>query len=207
MPTWTSGQRNQWSPVTRRRAAWVLTLAVAVFVCALTVVRTQRIFSGFYGFAPPKFPTSTTYDGQFNFCRAMFESDRREKQGWGTDYPGADLNFSTRLAELTKVPVKRVMDGKELVPDAVVVRLTDDWLFKCSLVLMEDAGTARFSDAEVQRLRAYLLKGGFLLSTDYHGSYARRSSTKRSVGSCRPGNFPSSTSRHRHTRSGTRCSR
>ena len=36
----------------------------------------------------------------------MFTSDRREKQGWSTDYPGADINFSVRLAELTKVHVK-----------------------------------------------------------------------------------------------------
>ena len=133
----------------------------------------QRIWSGFYGNTPPKFPTSTSYDGSFNFCRAMFTSDRREKQGWGTDYPGADLNFSVRLSELTKVPVKRITNGEELVPDAVVVRLTDDWLFRCSFTLMEDAGTARFTEAEVQRLREYLLKGGFLLVSDYHGSRAK----------------------------------
>jgi hypothetical protein len=36
---------------------------------------------------------------------------------------------------------------------------------------MQDAGTARFSDAEQQRLQDYLLKGGFLLVMDYHGSY------------------------------------
>jgi len=148
-------------------------MLVVALAASLTVAHAQRIFSGFYGSAPPKFPTATSYDGQFNFCRAMFSSDRREKQGWGTDYPGADLNFSTRVSELTKVPVKRVMQGNELVPDAVVVRLTDDWLFKCQFTMMEDAGTARFSAAEAQRLRAYLLKGGFLLVTDYHGSYAR----------------------------------
>lgn len=38
---------------------------------------------------------------------------------------------------------------------------------------MEDAGTARFSDEEVDRLRDYLEKGGFLLVSDYHGSWAR----------------------------------
>ena len=54
----------------------------------------------------------------------MFTSDRREKQGWGTDYPGADINFSVRLAELTKVRVGMTHDGEEEVPDAVVVRLT-----------------------------------------------------------------------------------
>jgi hypothetical protein len=149
-------------------------LLVIAVTGSLTVAHAQRIFSGFYGSAPPKFPTATTYDGQFNFCRAMFSSPNyRQKQGWGTDYPGADLNFSTRLSELTKVAVKRVQQGNELVPDAVVVRLTDDWLFKCQFTLMEDAGTAEFSEAEVQRLRAYLLKGGFLLVSDYHGSWAR----------------------------------
>jgi len=55
------------------------------------------------------------------------------------------------------------------VPDAVVVRLTDDALFKCPFTLMEDAGTARFNEEEVARLRQYLVKGGFLLVSDYHG--------------------------------------
>ena len=35
----------------------------------------------------------------------MFTSDHREKQGWGTDYPGADINFSIRVSELTKINV------------------------------------------------------------------------------------------------------
>jgi hypothetical protein len=152
----------------------MLALVLALAAGAVVVVHAQqRIWSGLYGYTPPKFPTSASYDGSFNFCRAMFTSNRREKQGWSTDYPGADINFSVRLSELTKVPVKRTGDGEEQVPDAVVVRLTDDWLFKCSFTLMEDAGTARFTDAEVQRLREYLLKGGFLLVTDYHGGLAK----------------------------------
>jgi hypothetical protein len=66
-------------------------------------------------------------------------------------------------------------DGGESgdVPDAVVVRLTDDALFQCPFTLMEDAGTALFTDAEVKRLREYLLKGGFLFVSDYHGVEAK----------------------------------
>src|SRR6185436_20242596 len=88
-------------------------------------------------------------------------------------YPGADINLSVRLAELTKIRVTLTRDGSEDVPDAVVVRLTDDALFQCPFTLMEDAGTARFSDEEVLRLRAYLLKGGFLFVSDYHGMAAQ----------------------------------
>jgi hypothetical protein len=159
--------------VRRSRLLWILIVVSGMIGTAVSAAYAQRIWSGFYGRMPPKFPTATTYDGNFHFCRAMFTSDRREKQGWSTDYPGADLNFSVRLAELTKVRVTFTPEGDERVPDAVVVQLTDDWLFQCPFVLMEDAGTARFTDAEVGRLREYLLKGGFLLVSDYHGSYGK----------------------------------
>ena len=174
MSTWISGMGYRRNPAVGRRRVGTIVVGVAVAVSALAVAHAQqRIWSGYYGYTPPQFPTNATYDGRFNFCRAMFTSNRREKQGWSTDYPGADINFSVRVSELTKVPVKFINDGKEDVPDAVVVRLTDDWLFRCSFLLMEDAGTARFSDAEVKRLREYLLKGGFLLVSDYHGSFAK----------------------------------
>jgi uncharacterized protein DUF4159 len=134
----------------------------------------QRIWYGGYGYTPPRFPTAQSFQGGFNFCRAMFDSDRREKRGWSTDYPGADLNFSTRLAELTKAPVTMRRDDDEGdLPDAVVVRITDDALFKCPFVLFEDAGTASFSAAEAKRLGEYLVKGGFIFVSDYWGDYAR----------------------------------
>jgi hypothetical protein len=157
-----------------RRWGRALAGALAIVGACLSVVHAQRIWTGFSGRTPPKFPTPTTFEGSFHFCRVMFTSDRREKQGWFTDYPGADLNFSTRLAELTKVRVKMIRDGEDDVPDAVVVRLTDDDLFQCPFTLMEDAGTALFTDDEVARLRQYLLKGGFLLVSDYHGTLARQ---------------------------------
>jgi len=155
------------------RLTWALAAIIGALGVTATAVHAQRIWSGYYGRTPPRFPTATTFDGSFHFCRAMFSSDHREKQGWGTDYPGADINLSVRLAELTKIRVTLTRDGSEDVPDAVVVRLTDDALFQCPFTLMEDAGTALFSDREVERLRAYLLKGGFLFVSDYHGEAAR----------------------------------
>jgi uncharacterized protein DUF4159 len=153
---------------------WTLAGVLAIVTASITAVNAQRIWGGYYGRTPPKFATATTFDGSFHFCRIMFTSDHREKSGWATDYPGADLNFSTRLSELTKVRVKMTYDGDDEVPDAVVVRLTDDDLFECPFVLMEDAGTARFTDEEVVRLRQYLLKGGFLFVSDYHGAWAQQ---------------------------------
>jgi Domain of unknown function (DUF4159) len=156
------------------RLVGVTVAVIGIFLGGAAVSHAQRIWRGGYGFTPPRFPTPTSFAGSFNFCRVLFTSNRREKQGWSTDYPGADLNFSTRLAELTKTDVKLDReDGEGDTPDAVVVRLTDDALFHCPFVLMEDAGTAHFSELEVVRLREFLLKGGFLLASDYHGTRAR----------------------------------
>jgi hypothetical protein len=160
--------------VFRKRLA-TAAAAAAIIALGATAVFAQRIWFGGYGYTPPRFPTRQSFQGSFNFCRAMFESNRREKRGWSTDYPGADLNFSTRLGELTKAPVtmRHDSDEGELVPDAVVVRLTDEALFKCPYILMQDAGTARFRPEEAKRLGEYLLKGGFLFVSDYWGPRAK----------------------------------
>jgi len=121
--------------------------------------------------APPRFPAADSFDGSFNFCRGMFTSVRGEAggQGWWTDYPDADINFSIRLSELTKTRVGRTR-GNE--PNHLVVRLTDDAMFQCPYLHMEDVGTLSFSDEEVERMRAYLLKGGFLWVDDFWGPAA-----------------------------------
>jgi hypothetical protein len=162
----------------RGRRSLIAAATVAIIVLCTAAGFAQRIWAGGYGYTPPRFPTKHSFQGSFNFCRAMFDSNRREKRGWSTDYPGADLNFSTRLAELTKAPVTLRRDrddatGEDYPPDAVVVRLTDDALFKCPFVLMQDSGTADFSNEEAARLREYLLKGGFVFASDYWGELAR----------------------------------
>ena len=130
---------------------------------------------GFRGFgprgAPPRFPTADTFGRGFNFCRAIYRSVRGEAggQGWSTDYPDAELNFSIRLSELTKTRVPKNAEGE---PDHLTVRLTDDELYQCPYLHMEDVGTIAFSEIEATALRAYLLKGGFVWVDDFWGSYA-----------------------------------
>jgi Domain of unknown function (DUF4159) len=111
------------------------------------------------------------FDGAYNYCRLMYSSVRREEGGigWSTDYPDADANFSIRLSELTKTAVSRQSDG---LPNHLVVRPMDDSLFQCPWIQVSDAGTAGFTDEEVVRLRAYLLKGGFIWADDFWGNAA-----------------------------------
>lgn len=173
----------------RVRRLWTLIGTVSLIGIAATAA--AQIWAGGYGNTAPRFPTPTTFSGGFNFCRVMFTSDRREKQGWRTDYPGADINLSIRIGELTKINVTMQNDSTEVPePEAVVVRLTDEALFNCPFIFMEDAGTARFTPAEVSRLQDYLLKGGFLLVSDYHGSWAQEQFDDEIARVLPPGRYP-----------------
>jgi hypothetical protein len=151
-----------------------LHLLVVLLLFVATVAAAQDWWRrGFGGFrrVPPRFAKVNSFDGTFNFCRLMYTSVRREAggQGWSTDYPDADINFSIRLSELTKTRVSREPTGD---PNHLVVRVTDESLFQCPFVLMADAGTASLSDAEVIGLRNYLQKGGFLWADDFWGPRA-----------------------------------
>jgi len=133
----------------------------------------QQIFVGGGGGSRmrPRFATDADFDGSFLYCRGFYRSVRGENggQGWGTDYPGADNNFSIRLAELTRVQIKYDPTRQ---PIYVVVRLTDPHMYKCPMLFMEDVGTIQFTPPEVAALRDYLLKGGFLWVDDFWGSTA-----------------------------------
>jgi len=109
--------------------------------------------------------------GGFMFCRLRYTSVVREAngQGWSTDYPSADNNFMSRLAELTHAPIATWNNGE---PGYVVVDATDPALFQCPFLFASDVGTAGFSQAEARQLRAYLQKGGFLWVDDFWGNRA-----------------------------------
>src|ERR1700752_2893101 len=97
----------------------------ALLVCA-ALAHAQQIWVGGsgYGRFAPRFATIEDFDGRFLYCRAFYQG------GWSTDYPGADNNFSVRLAELTRIPVKL---DKNRQPHHVVVRLDEPTLFRCPM--------------------------------------------------------------------------
>tara|TARA_B100001123_G_scaffold450875_1_gene624636 strand:- start:11795 stop:12565 length:771 start_codon:yes stop_codon:yes gene_type:complete len=120
---------------------------------------------------PPRFPEEVSTHRLFTFARGLYQSTHRERggQGWYTDYPDADINFTIRLSELTNAPVGL---DKRNEPDHIVVRLTDPELFSYPFLFMSDVGTAWFSQDEADRLGEYLRKGGFLWVDDFWGPFA-----------------------------------
>jgi Domain of unknown function (DUF4159) len=149
---------------------------LAILLAATSAFAQDPWFRGFGGRGegagiPPRFFNAEDVDGgAFQMCRMMYRSVRAHQRGlgWGTDYPYAEINLSIRLSELTKTRVSRT--GNE--PNHFVVRPTDAALFQCPFVIMSDPGSAGFSEADVESLRSYLHKGGFLWVDDYWGPWA-----------------------------------
>ncbi len=189
----------------RSRAAAVALLTVAVATAA-----TAQDFNWFRGrfrgpdpaYCPP--PTASTATSTSAAACTTAIAARQAGRAGGRTIPAADVNFSIRLSELTKTRVSRTADNE---PNHLVVRLTDDELFRCPFIEMEDVGTAQFSDEEVQRLREYLLKGGFLWVDDFWGDWAWSQWVEEIGRVLPPKRVPDSADRRRVTRCSARSSR
>ena len=103
---------------------------------------------------------------EFAFTRIIFDSGFQALPGPGNtawrDWPESDMHFIKGVRRLTAVDIE---DGSR------AIRLTDEQLFDRPWIYALEVGTWRLSDAEADNLREYLLRGGFLVVDDFHGSY------------------------------------
>jgi hypothetical protein len=98
-------------------------------------------------------------DDVFTFVRIQFDSGGYGRGGgWANDFPDCDWNFSVRLHELTSLKVD---------PNGKVVRLTDPELFDYPFVFMSNVNRMNLDEAEVEAMRKYCLKGGFVMADDF----------------------------------------
>lgn len=116
-------------------------------------------------------PTETTGDA-FTFIRIKYDNsgswgDENSWGGWSSwsvDYPDADFNFLRGVTRLTNIHINA---------EPAVLRLDDDRIFEYPFLYMLEMGRGggpNFSEKEVQNLREYLLRGGFVLVDDFWGT-------------------------------------
>lgn len=120
-------------------------------------------------------PTEIEYDpgGEFNFVRVQFDTHAGSGgfggffggggSAWSIDFPDADLNFLRGVSRLTNIRVMR---------DPIVLRFDDDRIFDYPFLYMLEVGQGGgilLSPKEIENLREYLLRGGFLLIDDFWG--------------------------------------
>ena len=140
----------------------------ALFVLAAMGLA-QRIFREREEEPRPAFPSKA----EFHFVRMeytdlpqyhrnwTFASRRGRGEGWWiVDWPDADDHFTMGVERLTRIHTGEPQH----------LRLTDDRIFEYPWIYATQAGWWDLSDAEVARLREYLLRGGYLVVDDFWGS-------------------------------------
>ena len=101
----------------------------------------------------------------FTFGRVVYQNFGGFYRGfgfgrWSVDFPSADSNVIRALRATTSLKINE--------PQAV--ELTDPELFDIPFLYILEVGSLQFNPEEVEALREYLLRGGFLLVDDFHGS-------------------------------------
>ncbi len=106
-------------------------------------------------------------EAEFHMARLAYESSGcAGSRGicqplWAVDYPLAEEHFLPALARMTRIDV--AADSRHLPLDE---RIFDyPWLFAQQV----SQGRWRPSEREIEYLREYLLRGGFLVFDDFHG--------------------------------------
>jgi hypothetical protein len=124
---------------------------------ALALVLTALVAVGDDLNGAPSWPTE-----EFHFARMYYDGGgRRGRGGWTTDWPEAEEHFRMGVSRLTRVNI-----GEQ----ARMLEITDDIIFDYPWLYAVEVGSWYLDDAQAARLREYLLRGGFLMTDDFHGS-------------------------------------
>ena len=134
---------------------------VVVCLAALSALVFPVIATGqFRRFFLPE-PTAVDYDSRFAFTRIRYGSRVGGNYGWEHDYPTADRNFAAILDYLTRMRVH--------VNGSNILDLDDPRIFQNPVIYMSEPGGWTIDEAEAKSLRAFLLKGGFIIFDDFDG--------------------------------------
>ena len=106
------------------------------------------------------------YDGEVTFVRLRWTTGtfgvpvfQRGFNMWMHEFPRGEQNLMAVLDDVTTIAGKT--DG------SLILTLDDPNLFKYPIALMQEPGFWVMTDEEAEDLRAYLLKGGFVIFNDF----------------------------------------
>lgn len=100
----------------------------------------------------------------FTFVRVRYTSraDVWGQPQWSVDFPDSDMNLSYRLKELTSLEVN---------PVPAIVDLGGSEIFNYPFVYLIEPGQMALRDKEVENLREYVRRGGFVMIDDFWGEW------------------------------------
>ena len=155
-------------------------VALAV-TCLIGIVSAQLPFREYegaeYRMGQVPMPANWQEPGEWVFARLMYPQAREAvafrntalfdwRNGytsWTIDYPRADRHMIEMTNRLTRVKGRSVEQPVNLDDDDDVMNFP--WMY------VVEPGQWELSDAQAKKLRDYLLRGGFLMTDDFHGLY------------------------------------
>ena len=150
------------------RAALVTTAAAAV-TCAAGVWAFQRTAD--FGFGDDDSPSNVK--AEFYWSRLAYNTDMN-MESYGAIWRPRTLGsiLVARLPQGRPAVSDRdaSLDANRGAPTEQVITLDSDEIFNYPWIYAVQVENWSFTDAEAKRLREYLLKGGFLMVDDFHGT-------------------------------------
>jgi hypothetical protein len=151
-------------------------------VCGLLAytLMAQRPFREYPAWEYNNFPLPNDYNvpGEWTFARLMYPTshfnidwqslwrrgyDWREGQtNWTIDYPRSDRHLALAIRRLTRINARSAEQPINLDEDDDVYNYP--WLYAV------EVGHWELTDSQIQKFREYLLRGGFFMCDDFHGT-------------------------------------
>src|SRR5277367_2773866 len=151
----------------RFRSAIVLLAAV---LGLWGVLRAQRPFKEYQAMEYENFPLPADWNQKTEWTRARLRypsvyarySPPGGDLNWTIDYPRSDRHLLEGVRRLTRIDTKSVEQPGDLDGE--------DDVFNWPMMYAAEVGYWNLSDAEAKQLREYLLRGGFFMCDDFHGT-------------------------------------
>jgi hypothetical protein len=160
-----------WSPTTGR-------LPLLLIVCLITLLTAayafQKPFREYPGWEYENFPLPPDWKqpAEWTFARLMyppiqyggrsFSDWTHGSSPWTIDYPRSDRHLSAAVRRLTRIDARSVEQPVNLDDGDDVYNWP--WLYGV------EVGHWDLTDAQVHKLRDFLLRGGFFMCDDFHGT-------------------------------------
>jgi hypothetical protein len=150
----------------RRIQVWLVVLIS--LSGAWSVLRAQRPFKEYPGREYTDFPLPEDWTRNAEWTRArlrvpgIFRGFRGGDSNWTTDYPRSDRHLLQGIRRLTRIDTRSV--------EQVVDLDGADDVYNWPSLYAVEVGHWSVPDDQAKQLRDFLLRGGFLMVDDFHGS-------------------------------------
>ena len=146
-------------------------LVLAAALAGWGMLRAQKPFQQYPGVEYENFPLPPDYQEKTEWTRARLKYDsfsvvhppvRDGYHRWTVDYPRSDRHLMQGIRRLTRIHTRSV--------EQIVQLDGSDDVYNWPVMYAVEVGYWRLSDDEAAQLREYLLRGGFFMCDDFHGT-------------------------------------